>query len=119
MEDKSLHIGQNSHGISDALQNYIDSMVEEIVLEGRPFDTQKKYLKKFCENEGVDYNKVTKGVSELVDTLTEYVSSKSENLLKLIQYQAKDACVTDESITFIIEQAVNSKDLSEVALFHI
>jgi hypothetical protein len=94
-------------------------MVEEIVLEGRPFDTQKKYLKKFCENEGVDYNKVTKGVSELVDTLTEYVSSKSENLLKLIQYQAKDACVTDESITFIIEQAVNSKDLSEVALFHI
>ena len=44
MEDKSLFNSKQSQGISDSLQSFIDSMVEEIVLEGKPFDTQKKYL---------------------------------------------------------------------------
>ena len=44
MEDKSLFSSNRSAKISDGLQNFIDSMVEEIVLEGKPFDTQKKYL---------------------------------------------------------------------------
>ena len=47
MEDQSLFTSNQPKTISEGLQNFIDTMVEEIVLEGKPFDTQKKYLKKF------------------------------------------------------------------------
>ena len=66
MEDKSLYNSQQLQGISETLQNYIDSMVEEIVLENKPFDAQKKYLRKFSENEGLDYEAIEKGITELV-----------------------------------------------------
>lgn len=36
--------------------NYIEDMVEEIVLEERTIDSYKDELKKLCEDAGVDYN---------------------------------------------------------------
>ena len=69
MEDKSLHNIQHPQRISETLQNYIDSMVEEIVLEGKPFDTQKKYLKKFSEKEGLDYDKLEADITTFIEIL--------------------------------------------------
>ena len=57
MQDQSLFTGNQHRTISEGLQNFIDSMVDEIVIEGKPFDTQKKYLKKFSENEGLAYER--------------------------------------------------------------
>ena len=110
MEDKSLYNSQQSQGISETLQNYIDSMVEEIVLEGKPFDTQKKYLKKFSENEGLDYEAIEKGITELVETMREMKSSGSKMLIKLALIQAKDACVTDATVLSIAQHIGNKVD---------
>lgn len=104
MEDKSLYNSQQSQGISETLQNYIDSMVEEIVLEGKPFDSQKKYLKKFSENEGLDYEAIEKSITELVETMREMKSSSSKMLIKLALIQAKDAYVTDAAVLSIAQQ---------------
>ena len=69
MEDKSLYNSQQSQGISETLQSYIDSMVEEIVLEGKPFDAQKKYLRKFSEKEGVDYDNLEADISTFIEII--------------------------------------------------
>ena len=110
MEDKSLHNGQ-VRTISDGLQNFIDSMVEEIVLEGKPFDTQKKYLKKFSENEGLDYEAIKKGIDELVETMREMKTSDSKMLIKLALIQAKDAYVTEAAVLSIAHQV--GKEVNE------
>lgn len=72
MEDKSLYNGQQPKEISEGLQNYINSMVEEIVLEGKPFDAQKKYLKKFSENEVIDYNKLEADIVTFIEILNSF-----------------------------------------------
>ncbi len=41
MEDKSLFNGNQPRTISEGLQNYIDAMVEEIVLEGKHLEYGK------------------------------------------------------------------------------
>jgi len=75
MEDKSFYNSQQQQGISENLQSYIDSMVEEIALGGKCFDVQKKkYLKKFCENEGIDFDKLETDIStffEIIENLRE------------------------------------------------
>ena len=38
------------------LRGFVETMVEEIILEDKPFDSYKDELKKHCEEEGVDYN---------------------------------------------------------------
>ena len=104
MEDRSLYNNQQSQGISETLQNYIDSLVEEIILEGKPFDVQKKYLKKFSENEGLDYETIEKGITELVETMVEMKTSDSKMLIKLALIQAKDAHVTETTVLNIAQQ---------------
>ena len=67
MKDKSLIPSNRPLEISDRFQLFIDSMMEEIVIEGRrPFDMQKKYLKKFSESEGIDYGLLKKNIEAFV-----------------------------------------------------
>ena len=104
MEDQSIFSSSQPKAISEGLQNFINAMVEEIVLEGKPFDTQKKYLRKFSENEGLDYETIEKGITELVETFCEMKSTDSKLLMKLALIQAKEACVTEAEVLRIVEQ---------------
>ena len=81
MSDKTIYNNGQSLSISEGLQNFIDSMVEEIVLEGKPFNTQKKYLKKFSENEGLDYDKLEVDISTFIEIL-ENLENVSSNLME-------------------------------------
>ena len=113
MEDKSLFSSSQPQTISEGLQNFIDAMVEEIVLEGKPFDTQKKYLKKFSENEGLDYEAIEKAITELVETLSEMKSTDSKSLVKLALIQAKEACVSEAVVLSIALQKGKKEDKNE------
>ncbi len=42
-------------GISEELRQFIEALVNEVVLEGYSFKNHKKYLQRFCEAEGLDY----------------------------------------------------------------
>ena len=81
MSDKTIYNNGQSLSISEGLQNFIDSMVEEIMLEGKPFNTQKKYLKKFSENEGLDYEKLEADLSTFIEIL-ENLKDVSSNLME-------------------------------------
>lgn len=104
MEDKSLHNSQQSKVISDGLQNYIDSMIEEIVLGGNTFDTQRKYLKIFSEREDVDYNKLEADIATFIDIL-ESIKDKDTNNEFIEKYaveKAKDCYISEEKIKCLI-----------------
>ena len=58
MDDKLLYNRKKQQTITNGLQDFIDSMVEKIVLEGKPFNSVKKYQREYRNNKGLgcDYN---------------------------------------------------------------
>jgi hypothetical protein len=48
---------------------FVESMVEEIILEDKPFDSYKDELKKRCEKVGVDYSDLECDLEDLLEKL--------------------------------------------------
>ena len=95
MEDKSLYNSQQRQEISANLQNYIDSMVEEIVLEGKPFNTQKKYLKKFSESEGLDYEHLEQSITIFIEIFENIKKTPNTLMEKLAVEKGQDCYISD------------------------
>ena len=96
MGDKTIYKNGQPLSISEGLQNFIDAMVEEIVLEGKPFDTQKKYLKKFSENEGLDYETLESKLSDFIEVMQEWQDLHTKSSELMAKMLAKD-CYLSES----------------------
>lgn len=107
MEDKSLYDIQKLQGISDSLQSFIDSMVKEIVLEGKPFDTQKKYLKKFSENEGLDYDKLESDLITFMEIIESIKNTPNKLMEKYAVDKGHDCFISDVVITKMLETVAN------------
>jgi hypothetical protein len=105
MEDKSLFTNSRPRTISEGLQNFIDSMVEEIVLEGKPFDTQKKYLKKFSENEGLDYEKLEADITTFIEILDNLKTAQ----VKLAEEKGKECHISEETVKKLVKHSLPKK----------
>ena len=69
--------------VSEELRQYIEALVEEVVLEGKPFENHKKYLHRFCETEGVDYELLDKNLADFFSIMNHYrfVRSKYSTMM--------------------------------------
>jgi formylglycine-generating enzyme required for sulfatase activity len=103
--DKSLYNIQQPQGISETLQNYIDSMVEEIVLEGKPFDTQKKYLKKFSENEGLDYDKLEADIVTFIEIIENLKESPNKLMEKFAEEKGRSCHISEIVISELLNNS--------------
>jgi len=87
MQDKSNYSNPNKPQISKGLQDFINAMVEEIVLKGEAFDEQKKkWLKKYSEAEGLNYA----DIEEILDILFQLILNANDIAKKkyeIEQYQ--------------------------------
>jgi hypothetical protein len=90
MTDKSSYSNSNNPQISEGLQNFINAMVEEIVLKSEAFDEQKKkWLKKYSEAEGFDYHEIEKRLGMLliaIDIKKDYSDKKMTDLILNLSY---------------------------------
>jgi surface protein len=85
MQDKSSYSSNNKPQISEGLQNFINAMVEEIVLKGVAFDEhKKKWLKKYSEAEGVDYEKLEENLIVFFESVMDYQRTKANSIIKLL-----------------------------------
>ena len=71
MQDKT------SLGISDTLRDFIESAVEEVVINGKTFDAQKYWLRKHSETEGLDYETLENNLNKLFDAIKELEEHES------------------------------------------
>ena len=61
-------------GISQELRQFIEALVEEVVLEGKTFEEHKKYLQRFCEAEGIKYKTLEKNLAVFFEISEEWKS---------------------------------------------
>lgn len=102
MEDESLFTKNQPKVISESLQNFIDSLVEEIVLQGKPFDTQKKYLKKYSENEGIDYDKLEGDISAFIEILDSLKTTYSQLQVKLAVEKGRECHISEDTVKKLV-----------------
>ena len=57
------------------LQDYIEGMVEEIVLEDKVFDVYKAELQRRCEEAGVDYKNLECDLEDFIENLNMGIKS--------------------------------------------
>lgn len=56
-------------------RGFVESMVEEIVIEDKPFDSYKDELKKHCEDVGVDYVDLECDLEDFIENLNMGIKS--------------------------------------------
>ena len=110
MKDKSLVPDGIPQAISDSLQRFIDLMVEEIVLKGKPFDYQRKYLKKYSENEGLDYGSLEANIEGfLKDLNSSLIPSSDLEQVESIKEKGRVCYLSEETIKKVVDYTARSK----------
>ena len=110
MEDKSIFSSEQPNEISKGLQRFIDSMVEEIVLEGKPFKTQKKYLKKFSAKEGVDYKKLEADITTLISMLGNLKATFSDLQLQQAEDKARECHISEGTMRDLVKHSLEQEN---------
>ena len=54
----------------DGFRGFVESMVEEIILEGKPFESYKDELKTQCKVEGIDYENLVYDLENFIEELS-------------------------------------------------
>jgi hypothetical protein len=111
MQDKSSYSSPNKPQISEGLQNFINAMVEEIILEGKSYDKKRKYLKTYSQNEEIDFEELEKNFNDFFELL-QVMKESDSNVLKKYYYQAAEKCYVLKSTaeSFLLKKQENLKN---------
>ncbi len=104
--------------ITDLLRQYIEALVEEVVLEGKPFDDQKKrWLQRYCQEEGLDHETLEGNLFQLFDIAVELKTLGSKTLQILFTATAQECLLseeeTDKLINHLEEQRTTTNQSTE------
>ena len=113
MEDRTFFTNNHpTDGISDSFREFIEALVEEVALNGEPFDAKKKWLRKFSEGEGVDYVSLEKNLEDLFQIIEEWRVSQSKSSQIAMKMLAKDCFLSDSMVKKIMEVSVSTTPVS-------
>ena len=105
MEDRDFLTNNHpTDGISDTFRYFFEALVEEVVLNGEPFDARKKWLRKLCEAEGVDYATIEKNLEDLFQVIEEWRDGKSRSSLIAAGMLAKECHLSDTALQTLFDQ---------------
>jgi hypothetical protein len=97
MQDKT------SIGISDTFREYIEALVEEVVINGEPFDAQKKWLRKNSEAEGVSYKTIESNLNDLFEAIKELEGNESKVIERSVRLLAKECYLSEALVNKLID----------------
>lgn len=60
----------------EGVREFVESMVEEIILEGKSFESYKDELKRQCKEEGVDYENLVYGLEDFIEEVITPLAQK-------------------------------------------
>lgn len=94
---------------SDAFREFIAALVEEVVLEGKPFDDKKKkYLQRYSQEEGMDYAALEKNLTDFFEVMEEWKRLKSKSSERLAKLIANDCYLSKEEVEKLLDGSARS-----------
>jgi hypothetical protein len=104
MEEKSGIRSQMQ--IPKSLVDYINLMVEEVLLRGDSFEKNRKWLKKNCELARINYEELEKALDEFFDVLKDYDSTRSETFKRVVAEKAARCHISEELLLTLTSQKI-------------
>ena len=101
-------------GISVTFREYIEALAEEVVINGEPFEAQKKWLRKNSENEGVNYAALERNLTDFFVSMEDWKVLKSTSSQIAAKLLARD-CYLDEGKVDDFVSAINKAREKEEA----
>ena len=102
-------------GISDTFREYIEALVEEVVINGAPFEAQKKWLRKNSEAECLDYETLEKNLNDLFEAIKELEGNESKFVERSVKALAKECYLSEALVNKFIGNAATIRTQKEVA----
>jgi len=111
MQDKSSYSNSNKPQISEGLQNFIKALVEEIIWEGKSYEKKRKYLERYSQNEGIDFEELEKNMNDFFELL-QVMDKTDSNVLKMYYLEAADKCFISKSTaeSFLLKKQENQRE---------
>ena len=94
-----------SNGISNTFRQFIEALVEEVVINGEPFEAQKKWLRKRSEAEGLNYETLESNLSDLFEAIKELEEHESKSGERLIGLLAKECYLSEALVNKLVDNA--------------
>lgn len=111
MKDK-MSISDNNHPPKEFTE-YLYNVIEEIIVKGESFDKHKKWLKKYCDEYGVDYSYIETEISDFTELFNDYSKSQNSLILKMLYKSADNVYLSKIQIdTFV--KSINKKQKTKV-----
>jgi len=99
-----------SFGISVELRQCVEALIEYVVLEGGIFENQKKYLRRFCEEGGVDYDLLETNLTKLFKSAEELKARESNDIRLHLLSLGKDCYISNDIMERIISAIDNERN---------
>jgi len=104
MEDRTFLTNNHpTNDISDTFRQFIEALVEEVVINGEPFDAQKKWLRKRSEAEGQDYASLEKNLMDFFVAVKEWKSMKLKSSEMAVRFLAKGCYLSDNAVKKLMD----------------
>lgn len=98
---------------SPELRQYIEALVEEVVLEGKPFENHKKYLERFCEAEGIDFPALNGALASLFKAATDFKETGSASSEQQINLLGQRCFLSDSAISELLSSLKKARSKEE------
>lgn len=89
-------------GGSDELRQYIEVLVEDVVIEGNSFEKHESYLRRYSEVEGIDYNRLEARLLGLFKSAEELKTHGSKECECLVRQLGRECHISQGGIDKII-----------------
>lgn len=102
MQIKSKITRANNSAISDSFQKIIWALVVDVVIHSGSFETRKKLLKKYCEDENLIYPELENNLRLFLELLEDYNKTNDSRLYRFLKLQAQFCFIDESNFDFLL-----------------
>ena len=90
--------------ISEYFRKFLETLVEDVVINGEPFCTKEEWLRNYSEAEGVDYETLKRNLKDFIYTIRKWHEQHTKSSEMMARMLAKECLLSDTALQALFDQ---------------